>query len=182
MLRFFDSSGQKIFSILYTAPERSNGIKTMPEHLHHLFTSPARWREVLKNYPLLKVNFAHCGVQNADMRRGHEWKQIIFREFILEKQYANVFADVSDLLSNKEGYVYFKEGMQALKLNREEHKVIGQRLLFGTDFMVSLRGGNSYKEYLELFEGDTAVFKNWWNKEQVMCENGRRFLFGDSLR
>lgn len=161
-----------------TVHTSSGGFESMPAELHALFTSPERWRSVLQQYPRLKINFAHCGVQNGDMTSAHDWKQIIFEDFILSGNHPNVYSDVSDLLSNREDYGKFKSGMAALQLNKEEQEAVGKRLLFGTDFMVSLRGGQSYREYLDLFATDTSVFKTWWHKQNLIHDNPRRFLFG----
>ena len=141
-----------------TVHTSDGGFQIMDETLHFKFTSPERWKGVLRNFPNLRINFAHCGVQSAIMNNGqHTWKRIIFKELMCAKKpdgswaYPHVYSDVSDLLNTTDAYKEWEEGMAALQLTDEEWDHVSDRLLFGSDFMINLRESERYSNYVERF-------------------------------
>ncbi len=141
-----------------TVHTSNGGFQIMEKHLHFKFTSPARWKGVLRNFPNLRINFAHCAVEDAVMNNGlHEWKKILFEELMCARKqdgswaYPNVYADVSDLLNTTKAYEQFEDGMTALNLDDEQWAHVEDRLLFGSDFMINLRESESYSDYISRF-------------------------------
>ena len=179
-----------------TVHTSDGGFQIMDEALHFKFTSPERWKGVLRNFPNLRINFAHCGVQDAIMNKGdHAWKRILFKELMCAKKadgswaYPNVYSDVSDLLNTKEAYQQWEEGMAALQLSDEEWEHVSNRLLFGSDFMINLRESECYSNYVSRFvknepqsfpalkPGKKLQFMNEDLRYKMSVTNPERFLF-----
>lgn len=119
---------------------------------------PGKWKEVLKKHGNLKLNIAHFGGTNAVMRYVEKnplkklyrkikpdgdpnWVEVIIK---LTSDYPNVYTDISYSGVNKNYY-------KALSLIIKKHKNIENKILFGSDFLISLGDIRSYKEYLMRF-------------------------------
>ncbi len=97
-------------------------------------SDPEHWRDVLSEFPDLKVCFGHFGGDDvmAETRRLPEdcWTATICK---LMRRHKGVFADVSYhtdcALEDEKERLYFKNLVTLL-----EDNVIGKRILFGTDF------------------------------------------------
>jgi hypothetical protein len=133
------------------------------------YTNPAKWRKVLERYPDLKINFAHMGKQNKK-------KFILFSQSAWQKEvisliekYPNAYTDFSCTAFDDEFYA----GLAGLL---KDNPRIGEKMLFGSDFMINLLWVESYNSYLETF----------WQTKQITAEvkdlfcstNPERFLFG----
>ncbi len=137
------------------------------------YTAPERYMKVLKRFPNLRINFAHLGYLHNQIKRindQYEWRNQILA-FMLE--YPNVYSDFSF-----DGvYPQFYQELLEMLVNLPERyrKVVEQRVMFGSDFMVNLLKVNSYLEYFTIFDEsplEPAL------KHQFGSENPARFLFG----
>jgi len=179
-----------------TVHTSDGGFQIMEEHLHFKFTSPERWLGVLVNFPKLRINFAHNGVQSAIMNNGeHAWKKILFEQIICARNtkgewaYPNAYSDVSDLLNTAKAYQQWEEGMAALNLDKAQWEHLSNRLLFGSDFMINLRESEKYTDYVSRFVMNkpashppkSTKLKLQLNNPELrykMCvTNAERFLF-----
>lgn len=137
------------------------------------YTAPERYTEVLLRFPNLRINFAHFGYLHNQIKRindQYEWRNRILK-FMLE--YPNVYSDFSfDGVYPQ----FYQELLEMLaNLSESDRKVVEQRVMFGSDFMVNLLKVNSYLEYFTIFEEsplDSAL------KHKFGSENPARFLFG----
>ncbi|MCR6544894.1 amidohydrolase family protein [Dehalobacterium formicoaceticum] len=133
-----------------------------------LYSSPARWALVLKNFPELKLNFGHLG--NQEGKGKNKWAQDIFS---LIDQYEHVYTDFSCRGFDDQYYRSLRkmiaQGDSGLK------KRLAERILFGSDFSINLLWMNSYSNYLKIFR-DTPYFSQ--QEKDVFCsQNPESFLF-----
>jgi hypothetical protein len=163
------------------------GFVIMDERWSRERANPACWSGVLEQYPQLKLNFGHFGVQLRSARHGWgEWNRTIIG-LILNDRYPNVYADISDLGASPETYHYLGraveesiDSMASGGADKDElRRKLMRKLLFGTDFMVNLFGADSYLAYLKTWE-ETTVFTPE-EKEIFVSENPGRFLFGEAF-
>ncbi len=134
------------------------------------FTAPGiKWKKVLEEYPELKINFAHFGLQSNFLLffRRTEWRNSIIK---LISEYPNVYADISDLSLSNPGCKYLED---LIERNSNNHK-LKDRILFGTDFLISLIWTNSYNESFNSFK-ETNYLKS--HKENFCSNNPEKFLF-----
>jgi C1A family cysteine protease/predicted TIM-barrel fold metal-dependent hydrolase len=120
------------------------------------YAAPQHWQAVLDKHPSLRLDFAHFGSGNS------EWVRQILD---LMTRYPNVYADLAC-------YTDAEERSEARRIwNRGG--IIRDRLLFGTDFVVS-----SLTQVLSL-EGYFAAFRDLFGPtdlETLMTVNTRKFL------
>lgn len=124
------------------------------------YTSPSRWEKVLKNYPKLKLDFAHFGykynlkedaynklLETFDLPMDNSW----FRKIIeLMLKYPNVYSDLSYTGTMPKFYVQLNRFLEEKEENTK--KIIKSRILFGSDFSVNLFKIPSYMNYYHIFE------------------------------
>ncbi len=108
------------------------------------FTSPDRWEKALKRYPRLKINLAHFGRKSDAVFS--EWSNKICS--IIYK-YEFVYTDLSFNGFDPAYYAGLKTFLN--KLPRKMADIVPQRILFGSDFMMSLLKIESYSKYLSYF-------------------------------
>ena len=135
------------------------------------FTCPDKWVEVLKSYPLLKLNLAHMGLQSN--KRLWLFQRTVWRDVVLKlvNDYEYVYTDFSCAAFNDDYYNYLA-GTIAAQSNIAHLK---ERILFGSDFMINLLWSPSYNQYVE----------DWCRTEHIspadknlICSiNPERFLF-----
>ena len=130
------------------------------KYFNEQFVSPDAWRKVLEQtvngVPLdtLHLCLAHLG---GDTNLGLEWgKQIV--EMIKGQKYTNLYADISSSFASKKFRDYFKEIMQG-----PDGEHLKDRILFGTDWYLTLMDGVDYTEYCQtakkaLDEFDTSLW------------------------
>lgn len=159
------------------------GFVIMEEKWSRMRAKPDCWASVLEDYPELKLNFGHFGIQLNSKKHGWgEWNKTII-DLILNDKYPNVYADISDLGESKKKYKKLGEAIHAAIREKATDEVgrkdlwqkLCENLLFGTDFMVNLFHTDSYLSYIETWE-DTDVFSNS-EKVNLASANPHRFLF-----
>ncbi len=135
------------------------------------YTAPGlRWKTVLKNYPELKINFGHFGYQSKFLWLfvRTQWRDTIIE---LMSKYPNVYADFSCLsLSDKE----CKQLEDLIEEKKNSNHELKDRILFGSDFLVSLIWTDSYNKYLNDFK-TTQHLQSL--KENFCSKNPEEFLF-----
>ncbi len=146
---------------------------SLPKSHGDYFNTPLNWEPVLKKFPKLKLNLAHFG-------GGGEWEVFVNQRKNLERKsdsavsqiidlmyrYKNVYADFAYTMSRP----YFYETLRQLI---EDNKVIGERVMYGTDFyMIAMEGlFRCIKTDFMTAMGDKIMTK-------IASENPLRFLFG----
>jgi len=114
------------------------------EYFNDQFVSPNAWRKVLdatvkgRRLNTLRICLAHFG---GNTSLGHVWgRQII--EMMKEKKYPNLYADISSSFANEKFRDYFVKIMKG-----PDGKYLKSRILFGTDWYLTLLDGVDYIEY-----------------------------------
>jgi predicted TIM-barrel fold metal-dependent hydrolase len=126
--------------------------------------NPAKWAQVLAEYPSLRLNLAHFGAESKD------WRNAIAR-LILERE--NVYTDIS-YRGVEEGY-YAKLRKFLDRHVRSDREKLMSHIIFGSDFMVNLMAIESYGRYMDYF-ANTDEFA-LAEKEMLCSKNPERFLF-----
>mgnify|MGYP005840625799 CR=1 FL=1 len=150
-----------------TAHCGSGGFRTADMTEIMEFTSPKKWSKVLNEYKDLKINLAHLGAQE----NSKEWQKEVIN---LMLEYDNVYTDFSYRAVNDKYYKTLKKIIDRAG-NKEVRNKLKTRILYGSDFMISLLKTDSYCQYLNLFI-DTKVFTPG-EKDDFCCNNPERFLF-----
>jgi hypothetical protein len=130
------------------------------------FTNPSKsWSDVLNipKYHVLKLNFAHYGVQKKNKT---EWREKII-EYM--KEHPNVYADISSLGHEKD---FYKDAITWLK-DRNLFTIVNERLLFGSDFSINLMETDSYNQYLSNLKSCSPP----GFRDQISISNPAKFLF-----
>ena len=150
------------------------------------FTNPESWKYVISSHKKLRLNFAHFGrfyandsqiidrVTSQIMQRpslGHnKWTETIISYI---QTYDNVYTDISFSFLDKA----FVKSIASIMLNKTPiSEKLKTRIMFGTDFAISLLKTSSYSKYLSDFE--SSIFVND-TVEAMTGENVKRFLFGE---
>lgn len=112
------------------------------DYFNEHFVSPKAWREVLNKYPSLRLCLAHFG---GDTKVGREWGEEIIRMMEEEiapgkRRYPNFYADLSSSFAEEAFRNYFK-GLLA------KHPSIADRVLFGTDWYLTLMDNVTLLDY-----------------------------------
>lgn len=178
-----DAAGRDAARELYAACQKKGipmvvhcddqGYRAVPLELALRNTDPARWRPVLGEFPGLAVDFAHFGERYLPVPRGepHDvWTRTIVD---LMERYPNVYADLAFNGSDPGYWTRLARFLDGLPPGARS--VARRRILFGTDFFISLTRSRSYLDYVRDFEGSCldAEFKR-----DAMHGNPYRFLFG----
>ena len=150
------------------------GFRTIPTKEAWAYTNPQSWERVLKEFPTLKIDFAHSGKQYRSI--GNFPAASIFAQNLLKpknerlptspwfyniidlmKKYENVYLDFSFSGSTPQFYCELINF-----LNEEENKEMKNHIirhsLFGSDFSVNLFKVKSYSQYFNIF--DNSAFSN----------------------
>lgn len=135
-------------------------------YFNEQFVSPDAWRQVLDSTvdgtPLntLRLCFAHFG---GNTHLGREWGRQIMD---MIQKYPNVYADISSSFADEDFRKYFlgilrkeemeeKRGQGAPEKNGKARKTrLRDRILFGTDWYLTLLGGVDYVEYFQKAKKD----------------------------
>ena len=143
------------------------------------YTSPGTWGKVLERYPGLVIDFAHFGKQYAltslagpegaarRIRRlpDSPW---FYKILSLMEEYPGVYADLSFSGSERS----FHRELYAALQERDSSELM-KRILFGSDFPVSLFKSESYSSYFSTWE--SAPFSDE-EVEEIANSNALRFL------
>ncbi len=135
------------------------------------YTAPGmRWTKVLENYPELKINFGHFGYQS---KRLWLFPRTQWRDSIIElmSKYPNVYADFSCLSLSDNECRHLEDLIEEKKNSNHELK---ERILFGSDFLISLIWTDSYNKYLNDFI-TTQYLQSL--KKNFCSKNPEEFLF-----
>ncbi|ODS31644.1 MAG: amidohydrolase [Candidatus Scalindua rubra] len=137
------------------------------------YTAPGlKWTKVLEveKYSKLKIKFGHFGFQSKFLWLfpRTQWRDSIIE---LMSNYPNVYADFS-CLSLSEKQCKHLEGL--LKEKENTNPELKDRILFGSDFLISLIWTNSYNEYLRNFKTTKSLQDL---KENFCSKNPEKFLF-----
>ena len=141
-------------------------------------TSPETWKKALEHYPGLIIDFAHFGKQYAlrsksgaeslaRRYRGLPDSPWLYSILALMDEYPGVYADLS--FSGAERSFY--QELYALLMEKESPVIT--RILFGTDFPVSLLKCSSYSSCFSVWED--SPFSDG-EIEEIAGANALRFL------
>jgi hypothetical protein len=146
------------------------GYRTIPFAELARLTAPERWEPVLEAFPELIVDFAHFGEQYLahGTAKGGWTREII----ALMLRYPGVYADVA---FNGCDPAYWQRLHRLLEnLDVPTADIVRKRLLFGSDFVVSLVRSRSYLDYVCEF-ADSPL--DLGLKRAMMGGNPEHFLF-----
>jgi len=131
---------------------------------HEEYTSPKKWRHVLKAFPGLKLNLAHFGKQKH-WHLFDSWRETVID---LIREHDNVYTDIACLAFDEDFYE---------QLNRflGKNDKLSSHIMFGTDYMMNLLWEESYNSYLLRFIQTNKIEPEIKIK---MCNvNPARFIF-----
>lgn len=131
------------------------------------FVSPKAWEKVLKEYPTLRICLAHFG-GGTDM--GLRWLDEI-ANLIKDGNYPNLYADISSSMADPKYKEKFKARFKEWhgKEIKDPGSPLRERLLFGTDWYMTLLDGVDYAEYVNETKNFIDSFDNdlWFQMTQV---------------
>lgn len=104
------------------------------------FVAPDAWKGVLENNKKLRLCLAHFG---GNTSKGREWSKQIIE---LMKNYDYVYTDISSSFASDEFRAYFKKTIYTDGAFKDK---IRDRVLFGTDWYMTVMDGIEYMEYCE---------------------------------
>ncbi len=136
----------------------------------NVFLYPMHWEKVLKEYPNLKINFAHMGSST-------EWKDYIngdrtisnsiVQSLQMIKKYPNVYCDIS--------YSLHDENNQEMILQLMKNDDYKSKILFGSDyFLVDLEHG-SIETFVKSIRKKFKSNRNLWH--MLTVKNPFNYLF-----
>ena len=129
------------------------------------FISPKAWEIVLKEHPTLRLCLAHFG---GGTEQGLQWFDDITN---LMKEYPNVYADISSSMADPKYKGKFKAHFKEWygKEIKNARNKIRERILFGTDWYMTLLDGVDYLEYFSVTKTFLDGFDNdlWFQMTQV---------------
>jgi predicted TIM-barrel fold metal-dependent hydrolase len=123
--------------------------KTAKQFFIDEFVSPGAWKKVLQEYPTLRLCLAHFGGAE-DMKDHHTtleqtWcGQIV--EMIKSGNYPYLYADLSSSFANATFRRYFQDKVYP---DPDFQMKIRKRILFGSDWYLTILDGKEYREYCE---------------------------------
>ena len=131
------------YDYIFPADEVSEAEKM--DFFEEICVSPWAWENVLRDFPGLYLCLAHFGGEESwcdDLSKPDNWVRKLVE---LMERYENFYVDLS--------YFIFNENDKCHKLERlvKEHPKIKKKLLFGTDWYMTLvaLGGKSYRSFCE---------------------------------
>ncbi len=135
-------------------------------------TKISKWKEVLSEYPKLKLNIAHFPVNEKFLgiipRKGR-LKAVVE----LVSGYDNVYVDFSCRALNHRYYASLKKLIADSPIQLQDK--LSKRILFGSDFAVSLMSVESYNHYLAIFSMGSSFTDT--EKDRFCGSNPESFLF-----
>lgn len=149
------------------------GFRTIPlDRAMHL-TDPERWLPVFKEFPDLIVDFAHFGERYLGRAKARgDWTKSIIG---LMERFSGVYADVA--FNGCEAQYWTTLARLLDELGDASAGTVRSRLLFGTDFVITLMKTRSYLDYVSDFI-DGSLDREL--KRAMISDNPARFLFGDA--
>lgn len=116
-------------------------------------TDPTNYIDVLEKFPNLKICFAHFGLNEVEAKKINDptgWYNII-KGFILNPKYPNVYTDISYSLANR-------DFLSLLKGDLINNPALKERVLYGTDFYMTLQEGLSEAELFQQAARELSPF------------------------
>jgi predicted TIM-barrel fold metal-dependent hydrolase len=135
-------------------------------------TDIAKWDKVLSKYPELKLNLAHFPINEKKWFLFNKTKRLEAFVNLIKENRPNVYFDFSCRALNEKYYTKLKKYISNKPNSLQEE--LRKRILFGSDFPMSLMSLDSYDEYLGLFSNSTSIDGL---KEQFCSVNPDKFLF-----
>lgn len=137
------------------------------------YQNPSKWKNVLKEFPSLKLNLAHMGERTTTFFPDTKWEETVIR---LISKYEYVYADFAYRGVDERFYEFLDNLISKQDECRKDK--IRSRILFGTDFMINLLSIDSYNEYLIKFSscGFTDELKDRFGRV-----NPEQFLFDKDI-
>lgn len=122
------------------------------------YGNPANFEPIVKQYPDLRINFAHMGSNDPT----NQWEETILR---LVNENPNVYTDLSCYTNLLE--------LKSMRKYWDQNPALQQRLMYGTDFDVMYFSGTkiTMQEYMQNFK---AVFPD--ALQRMMIDNPKSFL------
>jgi len=140
-----------------------DGLKYFNDH----FVSPKAWEKVLEEYPTLSICLAHFG-GGTDL--GLKWLDEI-ANLIKDGNYPNLYTDISSSMADPKYKEKFKARFKEWygKEIKNPGSNLRERLLFGTDWYMTLLDGVDYLEYVSETKTFIDSFDNdlWFQMTQV---------------
>jgi hypothetical protein len=136
------------------------------------YSNPDKWRQVLGQFPQLKLNLAHFGNQGKLLFviPRHGWCETVID---LIHTHDNVYTDISCLAFDDHFYGELNELLaDGDPVKRDK---LPSRILFGSDYMMNLVRARSYNDYLATFIRTKQIADKI---KVLLCnENAVRFMF-----
>ena len=127
------------------------------------FTHPLGYKQVMNDFPNLKICLAHYGKGNEEPNDcgGMDWDDIVCD---MLKTYSNLYTDIAYSMFNRDWW-------SSIKVQLSSNKLLHDKLLFGSDFYMLICDGTE-KEYcvdFRAFLGETLF-------QQIAVMNPKKFL------
>ena len=152
------------------------GFRLIPMEKSLNLTSPEHWESVLNKYPNLYLDFAHFGRQYFRKNPLKNKVSTLWMEKIIDLmiKYPNVYTDISfnAFESNFWGSIF----TLAYSHSESEQEIIRKKIIFGTDWPLSLLKISTAAEYIRRFD-KLPLDKEF--KYAMVNENPRNFGFRD---
>lgn len=140
------------------------------------YSSPEKWAKVLgfavkqgdrevEIYNQLRLNLGHFGGAGRD-----DWRDKVAE---LALSYDNVYTDISYQGVDEKIYGKLKQFLD--HFSAAERKVLLDKIIFGSDFMINLQDIETYGKYLEYFANTEAFTLD--EKHQLCHVNAMKYLY-----
>lgn len=129
--------------------------------------NPLQWLPVLKEFPKLRINFAHFGGDTNWENKSKNLEHTVIQQIMDICVQYNTFADFSFNVIEKELFATLNDTLN-------KHPEVRNKTLFGTDFWVVLPSGDLWAMQEEFLLALAA------HRDVLVSDNPRKFLFGES--
>lgn len=133
------------------------------------FIHPNRYIDVLEKFPSLKLCFAHFGWDTIEKRSKRIYNRLELYEgvksLLLNSKYVNLYADISYSLFDTKFRKQLKEDLKA-------YPVLQEKIIFGTDYFMTLQEKLTEDELYKDFKNDVGEVLF----EKLAYENPKKFL------
>lgn len=153
------------------------GFRMVPLNYSFEYTSPERWLKVLEKHPNLYLDFAHFGTQYyhgmIEKLKHHElsWRDMIL---FAMKEYPHVYSDLS--FGGVDTDMWEEVTSVVQKARDEEKEIYSKRLLYGTDWPLSLSKIQSVLAYWTGFENGFSSAATTELADRILSKNPETFL------
>ncbi len=158
-----------------TAHGSASGFVVLKKRRLKEVTSVSKWADVTSNYPKLKLNLAHFPVNEKFLwlfPKRHRLNEIL--NLVINRK--NVYVDFSCRATSHQYYKSLGKFMDTLP--QDSRDILTERILFGSDFAISLTSIDSYNEYLTIFSDSSSIIGA--DKKKFCAHNPEKFLFSEA--